>query len=354
MLRGLAYCHRKKVLHRDLKPQNLLIQRRGDLKLCDFGLARAHGVPVKTFTSEIVTLWYRSPDVLLGSTEYTSSIDIWSAGCIMAEMAAGRPLFPGNTNDDELAQIFRVLGSPDPATWPGVTKLAGSRTLPRYAPRPLSAIVPRLDHAGLDLLSKMLQYDPAKRISAADALHHPYFDSLTPEVHRLSDRTQWAARTRAWDTARSPSGVPALTGADRRSFRASRRRSRAPQWIPSSKSAPSSWRERGCAGRVYRALRCVRVLRESRVASLTLRPCGADVGDRIAVRNGFLQPLSRRAPLSSSSSSSERSGAARVLILLINRRRRRRRRRRDCPARFRAPSPQRITVHVYTVFYHHP
>uniref|UniRef100_A0A3P8WVB7 mitogen-activated protein kinase n=1 Tax=Cynoglossus semilaevis TaxID=244447 RepID=A0A3P8WVB7_CYNSE len=110
LLRGLAYCHKRKVLHRDLKPQNLLINEKGELKLADFGLARAKSVPTKTYSNEVVTLWYRPPDVLLGSTEYSTPIDMWGVGCIFYEMITGRPLFPGSTVEDELHLIFRILG----------------------------------------------------------------------------------------------------------------------------------------------------------------------------------------------------------------------------------------------------
>jgi len=95
LLNGIEKCHRHKVLHRDLKPQNLLINREGLLKLADFGLARAFGIPVKNFTHEVVTLWYRAPDILLGSKNYTTSVDIWSVGCIFAEIVNRTPLFAG-------------------------------------------------------------------------------------------------------------------------------------------------------------------------------------------------------------------------------------------------------------------
>ncbi|RKP00261.1 hypothetical protein CXG81DRAFT_13428, partial [Caulochytrium protostelioides] len=120
---GVAYCHSQRVLHRDLKPQNLLVSKRFELKLGDFGLARAFGVPVRGYSNDVVTLWYRAPDVLLGSRAYTAAIDLWSVGCIMAEAARGRPLFPGTNVKDQLHQIFKVLGTPTEATWPGMSQL---------------------------------------------------------------------------------------------------------------------------------------------------------------------------------------------------------------------------------------
>uniref|UniRef100_A0AAY4BRF4 Protein kinase domain-containing protein n=1 Tax=Denticeps clupeoides TaxID=299321 RepID=A0AAY4BRF4_9TELE len=139
ILRGLAYCHRRKVLHRDLKPQNLLINDRGELKLADFGLARAKSVPTKTYSNEVVTLWYRPPDVLLGSSEYSTQIDMWGVGCIFYEMAAGRPLFPGSTVEDELHLIFRLLGTPTEERWPGISSIEEfkSYNFPKYRPQAL-------------------------------------------------------------------------------------------------------------------------------------------------------------------------------------------------------------------------
>ncbi|KAI6051289.1 CDK18 [Marmota monax] len=189
LLRGLAYCHRRKILHRDLKPQNLLINERGELKLADFGLARAKSVPTKTYSNEVVTLWYRPPDVLLGSTEYSTPIDMWGVGCIHYEMATGRPLFPGSTVKEELHLIFRLLGTPTEETWPGVTALSEFRAynFPGYLPQPLLSHAPRLDTDGIHLLTGLLLYESKSRLSAEAALSHPYFRSLGERVHQLED-----------------------------------------------------------------------------------------------------------------------------------------------------------------------
>lgn len=176
LLRGVMFCHDNRVLHRDLKPQNLLINNKGQLKLGDFGLARAFGIPVNTFSNEVVTLWYRAPDVLLGSRAYSTSIDIWSTGCIMAEMFTGRPLFAGSTNDDQLQRIFRIMGTPNESTWPNISALPNYRSnFQVYLPQNLQDIIPQIDPIALDLLKKLLQMVPENRISARQALQHPWF-----------------------------------------------------------------------------------------------------------------------------------------------------------------------------------
>jgi len=183
LLSGIAYCHSHRVLHRDLKPQNLLIDKDGALKIADFGLARAFGIPIRTYTHEVVTQWYRAPEILLGQSRYSTPVDIWSIGCIFAEMATKEPLFPGDSEIDQLFRIARTLGTPNEDNWPGVSKLpAFQSAFPNWRGQSLASVVPQLDTLGWDLLSKMLVYPPAQRISAKAALRHPYFADLDKSV----------------------------------------------------------------------------------------------------------------------------------------------------------------------------
>ncbi|KAI8927301.1 kinase-like domain-containing protein [Entophlyctis helioformis] len=179
LVKGLYFCHSHRILHRDLKPQNLLIDQHGMLKLADFGLARAFGIPLRTYTHEVVTLWYRAPEILLGSKHYSTAVDMWSVGCIFAEMVMQRPLFPGDSEIDEIFRIFRILGTPNELIWPGLTTLPDYKpNFPLWLPQPISTVIPKLETDGQDLIMQMLAYDPAARISAKRAMNHPYFNDV--------------------------------------------------------------------------------------------------------------------------------------------------------------------------------
>jgi len=181
ILSGVAYCHQRRVLHRDLKPQNLLIDRKNNyVKLADFGLARTFGTPVKTYTHEVVTLWYRAPEILLGTCHYGTALDMWSIGCILAEMALSKPFFPGNSEIDQLYKIFYLLGTPDEKLWPGIKLLPDySENFPKWSPKRPQNLIQGIGQTGYDLFRRMLIFPPNERITAVDALQHPFFSDTS-------------------------------------------------------------------------------------------------------------------------------------------------------------------------------
>lgn len=178
LLLGLAYCHSQGILHRDLKPQNVLIDNEGNLKLADFGLSRASGVPISTSIHSMPISWYRSPELLLGGKPDCSSIDIWSVACIFAEMFLQQPLFRAECQIGQIFRIFKIMGTPTESMWPGVLSYPDfKKTFPSWAPGSLPQYMSNLALSRLRLLEQMLTYNPDKRISARKALEDPVFQT---------------------------------------------------------------------------------------------------------------------------------------------------------------------------------
>ncbi|KZC14815.1 Serine/threonine-protein kinase PITSLRE [Dufourea novaeangliae] len=178
LLRAVAHLHDNWILHRDLKTSNLLLSHRGILKVGDFGLAREYGSPLRQYTPIVVTLWYRAPELLLSGKEYSTPVDMWSVGCIFAELLRMEALFPGKSEIDQLNRIFKELGTPNDRIWPGYSKLPMVQKIP-FAHYPVNNLRQRfnlsLSDLGIEMLNKFLTYDPQQRITSEDALKHGYF-----------------------------------------------------------------------------------------------------------------------------------------------------------------------------------
>jgi len=175
LLEGVQAIHSKEIIHRNLKPANVLVGDDGLLRICDLGSSRQIAERHE-FTPGLVTLWYRSPEILLGAPSYDTSVDLWSVGCIYAELVSNRVLFDGSTEVTQLGKIFSILGTPTNITWPGFENLPHAHLIPKgSSTNVLRRFVPSLSDSGFDLLVKMLSLDPRKRITASEALTHPYF-----------------------------------------------------------------------------------------------------------------------------------------------------------------------------------
>ncbi|XP_077224248.1 cyclin-dependent kinase C-1-like isoform X2 [Tasmannia lanceolata] len=178
LLTGLHYCHLNQVLHRDLKGSNLLIDNEGNLKLADFGLARFFSNDHNgNLTNHVITLGYRPPELLLGTTKYGPAVDMWSVGCIFAELLYGKPILPGKDEHEQLNKIYELCGAPDEVNWPGVSKIPWYNNLKPTRPmkRRVREVFKHFDHYALELVERMLTLDPSQRISAVDALDAEYF-----------------------------------------------------------------------------------------------------------------------------------------------------------------------------------
>lgn len=179
-LRGLEYLHHNWILHRDMKPNNLLIDSHGVLKIGDFGLAKTFGSPSRVYTHQVVTRWYRAPELLFGARIYGAGVDIWATGCIVAELLLRVPFLPGDSDLDQLSRIFQVFGNPTENNWPGVTKLADYVAFKEFPIVPLNDIFTAASDELLDLLQSMLVLDPNERCSATQAMKMSYFSSKPP------------------------------------------------------------------------------------------------------------------------------------------------------------------------------
>ncbi|KAI9986039.1 hypothetical protein PInf_024881 [Phytophthora infestans] len=210
ILDAVAYCHRRGVLHRNLKLRHLLIQMSEEgnlsdatLQISDFALARATGIPGQAYTDEVVTRWYRAPELLMGVVEYSSAVGMWSVGCIFAEMIRGEALFTGVSEIDQLFQIFSKLSTPTLETWPGFSSLPNYQfEFPHFERRPTATLFPDASDLGIDLLAKLLTYNSNERISAEEALGHPYFFDVTPVFFPVKVKDcmsqMWRAVAQMW------------------------------------------------------------------------------------------------------------------------------------------------------------
>lgn len=176
LVRGVEHLHAHSVIHRDLKPENLLLSKNRVLKLCDFGFARTLGGPGARYTDYVSTRWYRCPELLIGDTAYGKPVDLWALGCLMAEISNGMPLFPGDSDVDQLFQIMKVGGPLSPRALEQLRRnplFNGVKVPDVPHPEPLEKRLPTLDPQAVDVIRQCLRYDPAARATAAELLRHP-------------------------------------------------------------------------------------------------------------------------------------------------------------------------------------
>lgn len=187
LFRSLAYIHALGICHRDIKPQNLLLDpRTGILKLCDFGSAK-NLVPGEPNVSYICSRYYRAPELIFGATNYTTKIDVWSSGCVMAELMLGQPLFPGESGIDQLVEIIKVLGTPTREQIRTMNPNYVEHKFPQIKPHPFTKVFRKASPEAIDLIARLLEYSPGVRLSAIEAMAHSFFDELRDPNTRLPD-----------------------------------------------------------------------------------------------------------------------------------------------------------------------
>ncbi|KAI5172100.1 cyclin-dependent kinase 7 [Nematocida sp. LUAm3] len=185
--KGIYACHSLFIIHRDIKPNNILVSKSGDIKLADFGLSIETGSSIRHMTNQVITRWYKSPEILLGGTNYTFGVDIWALGCLFAELLLRTPYFPGTDDINQLELIFQGLGTPSEDQWPEIKELPGYKmNIPQRPKNDLSLLFSGAGPDAIDLLEKMLLYNPEKRISIEEILSHPYFTNFPSPTHPSS------------------------------------------------------------------------------------------------------------------------------------------------------------------------
>lgn len=189
LLNGVAFCHENSIMHRDLKPANLLISSTGHLKIADFGLARVfdNEQTGRLYTAQVATRWYRAPELLYCARKYDEGVDLWATGCIFAELLNKSPLFPGESDIEQLYLVIRALGTPTEETWPDLNELPDYNKIqfPNAEAIPLDELVPDASKEAMSLLQRFLVYQSKKRISAKDALYHSYFYTQPLPCHHM-------------------------------------------------------------------------------------------------------------------------------------------------------------------------
>ena len=186
LLCGVAYLHSIRVLHRNINTNDLLLNRKGLLKVSNFETARIYSVPMSALTPHLRNVWYAAPETLLGAETYACEADMWSVGCVFAEMVRRTPLFRGDSEIDQLMHIFEVMGTPSDDEWPEWKSLPLYREeLPKFEKLNLTDFLEDTDPLFLDLISKILVLNPRKRISAIEALQHEYFKDIPESLYNI-------------------------------------------------------------------------------------------------------------------------------------------------------------------------